>query len=323
MNSYSQIASKSVEVNIRPTITVLTPNYNTEIEIIDFLESITRQDYPIECIEIIVIDNNSTDKSVKNVQEWFKKHNQFYNTKLIELKKNFGIAKAYNVGYDNKSTESRIIIRTESDIELENNCISNLVDALMSDDSYGIIGARGVFFYDKKTLNHAARYLNWWNGDVKEFDPPTIVECDFVFGGTFAVKTEVIKSMDYFFNENRFLANELEFCTRVNRKGYKVMCQPNAIAYHKGGQTTNKLISNKFYFINIRETTFFHLEFNSSLKRFTTISFLFLSSVKQFFFSNRYALMGIISSILSYAFKRDIFVPWKKKKMLISEWLIK
>ncbi len=301
-------------------ISILTPNYNTEDEIIEFLDSILKQDYPLKSIEIVLIDNGSTDNSVHKINSWLKNNQLFYRTLLIELEKNMGIAHAYNVGYENISSVSSIIIRTESDVELDSNCVSSLVNTLLNNSSFGVVGAKGIFFHDRKRLNHAARYLNWWSGTLSEFEPSNLIECDCVFGGTFAVRKELVQKMGYFFKPDRFLANELEFCTRIKLEFMKVLCQPFAVSYHKGGNTTRKLSQKKFSFINIRESTLFHLEFNNSFKKFTSVSLLFFSSVKHLFSSNPYAIWGFFSAFFSYILKKNILLPSLGTKT-ISEWL--
>jgi GT2 family glycosyltransferase len=321
MQNFNSDEKNLIKFSKPPVVTVITPNYNTEIEIIEYLNSLKRQDYPLECIEIIIIDNGSKDKSLQNVNTWFVQNRLFYKTKLIELKKNLGIAQAYNEGYNKKSSESEIIVRTESDVELENNCLSTLVNTLMSDNNYGIVGSRGILFYDKKTINHAARYLNWWNGVVTEFDPPTLTECDFVFGGTFAIKSEIIREMTYFFKKDRFLASELELCTRVRRKGYKILCQPEAISYHKGGYTTNKLVNKKFQFVNSRESTLFHMEFNPFPSKLVLLFNAMISNVYKLIRFNKYPLCGFLSGLFSYIFNRDVYLPYDPIKKTISEWL--
>ena len=141
-----------MQITNYPIISILTPNYNTEKEIIEFLDSILNQDYPLKSIEIVLIDNGSTDDSAQKINTWLNKNQLFYRTQLIGLEKNMGIAHAYNIGYENISSESKIIIRTESDVELDINCVSSLVNTLLSNSEYGVVGAKGIFFHNRKKL---------------------------------------------------------------------------------------------------------------------------------------------------------------------------
>ena len=52
----------------KPLISVITPVFNAEDKIIPFLEALRQQDYPDDKYEIIVVDNGSTDQTVRQVQ---------------------------------------------------------------------------------------------------------------------------------------------------------------------------------------------------------------------------------------------------------------
>jgi GT2 family glycosyltransferase len=306
-----------------PLITIITPNWNTPELLMAFLESVKLQSYPAHKIEIIIIDNGSNDNSILKISEWFNANPTFFRTELISFEKNYGIAAAYNIGFDKSSTESQIIIRTESDVELETDCIKNLVVTLIENNSIGLVGARGVLYSNRNKMDHAARFMNWRTGTLTEIDPKELVECDCVFGGTFAVRKNLIQIIGYFFKSDRFLANELEFCTRVKLAGMKVVCQPNAVSYHKVGNTTGKMNRKKFSFIDARESTLFHLQYNKSLNKLTTVSFFVLGSIKKLFSNNIYPLKGFISAVFSYVLNKNVLLPWRKVDINISEWLSK
>ncbi len=53
-----------------PTVSVIIPAHNEEEYIRDCLESITRQTYPSHLLEILVVDNNSTDRTQKIANEF-------------------------------------------------------------------------------------------------------------------------------------------------------------------------------------------------------------------------------------------------------------
>src|SRR5699024_8521440 len=52
----------------KPLISVITPVFNAEGKIIPFLEALRQQDYPDDKYDIIVVDNGSTDQTVRQVQ---------------------------------------------------------------------------------------------------------------------------------------------------------------------------------------------------------------------------------------------------------------
>jgi GT2 family glycosyltransferase len=309
-------------MNEFPIVTVITPNWNTSVLLIEFLDSIKLQSYPLNKIEIIVIDNGSDDDSVLRINNWFVKNELFYRTELVALNKNYGIATAYNKGFEISSPESRIIIRTESDVELDKDSIKILIETLSSNKTIGLVGARGVLYSNRNKIDHAARFMNWRTGKLSGIDPDVLVECDCVFGGTFAVQKDLIHKMGYFFKLDRFLASEMEMCTRVKFAGFKVVCNPLAVSYHKVGNTTSKMKKKKFSFIDTRELTLFHLEFNKSLNKLTSVLLIFIASIKQLLTLNIFALRGFFSAIFSNMLNKNVLLPSAELKKL-SEWMIK
>ncbi|MAY90783.1 MAG: hypothetical protein CMN00_06360 [Rickettsiales bacterium] len=76
-------------------ISVIVPFYNSEKYIDSCLQCLLKQDLT-KPIEIILIDDASTDKSLKILKKY-----DFLNIKLYNLKKNSGPATARNLGLKN------------------------------------------------------------------------------------------------------------------------------------------------------------------------------------------------------------------------------
>ena len=74
-------------------ISVIVPVFNLEEYIGECLESILKQTF--QNIEIIVVDDNSSDASVKVIEQLARKDSRI---KMILLDKNHGAGHARNVG---------------------------------------------------------------------------------------------------------------------------------------------------------------------------------------------------------------------------------
>jgi len=79
-------------------LSIITPVYNQEELIIRCLDSIP----PRDDIEIIVIDDASTDNTYNNVKEYMKTHK---NIVLLQNKTNKGVGYSVNKGLDNATGE--------------------------------------------------------------------------------------------------------------------------------------------------------------------------------------------------------------------------
>ena len=71
-------------------ISVIIPNYNGEKIIDGCIQSLLKQEY--KDFNIIVVDNNSADDSVKIIEE------RYPSITLIKNKENLGFAAAVNIG---------------------------------------------------------------------------------------------------------------------------------------------------------------------------------------------------------------------------------
>lgn len=95
------------------SISVIVPMWNAETTIEGTLDSIKKQKYPIK--EIIVIDNNSDDNSLK-VAEKYKQKNKNLPIRIIKQPVNKGLGASYNLGL--KESKSNYTVITHSDISL-------------------------------------------------------------------------------------------------------------------------------------------------------------------------------------------------------------
>ena len=83
-----------------PKVSVIIPVYNTEKYLKKCLDSVCNQ--TLSDIEIICIDDCSTDNSLNILKEYTLKDNRI---KLIEFKENKGAAVARNTGIDEAKGE--------------------------------------------------------------------------------------------------------------------------------------------------------------------------------------------------------------------------
>ncbi len=100
---------KQVDIEISVIILV----YNAETTVLEALESIKKQACKVK--EIIVIDNHSTDNSVRIVEE-FKKKNQQLTIKIIIRDRLYAVSASYNLGV--KLAKSNYVVTFHSDSSL-------------------------------------------------------------------------------------------------------------------------------------------------------------------------------------------------------------
>ena len=101
-----------------PLVSVIVLNYNAGKLLLNCIESIKKSAY--KNLEIIVVDNISTDKSQKACKE------KYPDIKLIQNDENFGYCEGNNVGIRNANGEFVVILNPDTTVE------PNWLDHLMS-----------------------------------------------------------------------------------------------------------------------------------------------------------------------------------------------
>lgn len=84
-------------MNSLPLVTVGAIHYNNEKYVIEALESIKNQTYPN--IELLIVDDCSTDSSIALIKEWLKTYDKPY--RLIQHEKNLGVAYTCSTAMEN------------------------------------------------------------------------------------------------------------------------------------------------------------------------------------------------------------------------------
>ena len=103
-------------------VTVATINWNGGSCVKTFFESVKSQDFPKEKMEIIMVDNGSTDGSLEFVKE------NFPFVKIIEKEKNYGFATACNIAF--AAASANLFITTGNDTIMPENFVSSMVSEI-------------------------------------------------------------------------------------------------------------------------------------------------------------------------------------------------
>lgn len=113
-----------------PTVTVLITTYNYGHYIQDAIDSVIAQNFPGEDLEIIVIDDGSTDDTARRVERYGSRVRYFYKT-------NGGQASALNLGFAKANAE--IVCLLDADDLFIAGKISRIVEAFGQDSRLGLV----------------------------------------------------------------------------------------------------------------------------------------------------------------------------------------
>ncbi len=102
---------------MNPKISVIIPTYNAEKYLMNAVNSVMKQDFGFENIELILIDDNSNDGTKDILNDLSQKHE---NIKAIFLDENSGSpSKPRNIGMDNASSEYIMFLDNDDEYALD------------------------------------------------------------------------------------------------------------------------------------------------------------------------------------------------------------
>jgi len=109
-----------------PLVSFIIPTYNSEKTIKKTIQSIKSQTY--KNIEIVVVDNSNTNKTINVINRHFNK------IKIIQIKKKILPAEARNIAVRNISKKSKFISFCDSDDFLKKNKTANQIRIMQNED---------------------------------------------------------------------------------------------------------------------------------------------------------------------------------------------
>jgi glycosyltransferase involved in cell wall biosynthesis len=206
-------------------VSVIIPTYNRVNGVKRLLELIGQQTYPMDSIEVIIIDDGSSDSTPNLSRITFPYHF------LYHRQDNQGEIPARNIGA--KQSHGSILIFLDDDIIIEPDYISCLAKA--HDQYEKVIVLGNLIEQSNKSITHFSRiytqeYKNKIKGEFIRFEQFT--ECT---SGVLSVKREHFFSLGMMplgpsGGRNRW--GGLEFGYVAHNKGFQFIRCENAPAYH-------------------------------------------------------------------------------------------
>jgi len=175
-------------------ISVIIPVYNVENYIRNALDSIVRQTIGLEHLEVIMVNDFSTDNSGKIMDEYANKYENF---KAIHLPENSGAAgKPRNIGIEN-STGNYLMFLDPDDYYTENAC-EVLLNRIVV-ENVDIVFSRFVYVFENKTQKCYSIF-----GDLDEIKVKRIDEEPRLFTIPPSIWTKIFKRSFIVDNDIRF-----------------------------------------------------------------------------------------------------------------------
>ena len=201
------------------------------------LSEVKVKDYKLR---IVIIDNNSTDGTEKDIANKFPKF--IYKRNKKNLGFSAGVNKGIQIALKDKSSD--YILLLNNDTFLNGNFISKLVKTAESDPKIGITAPALKHYVGEKLFYGMEGQLNLnlakaTHRNIKTIISKKIINADFVSGCCMLIKKEVFAKAGLF-DEGYFLyLEDVDFCLKAKQAGFKAVLDPNIIIGHKVSASLN------------------------------------------------------------------------------------
>ncbi len=200
-------------------VSVVVPTYNRIFKLFRLLKSLDKLNpFPDE---IIIVDDNSKDKTEELLIRW-KKIKRNYEKKVILKSSNKGPADSRNLGL--LKSKNKLVAFTDDDVIVDKNWVRFITPKLLNSDK-NLVGVGGTvkslksdllsLYYTEHKILEAPKHLNYL---------PT-VNCCF--------KRKPLISLGGFDITFSFAGGEdTDLCLRLRRAGYHFLKEKKAVVYH-------------------------------------------------------------------------------------------
>ncbi|MEI4768833.1 glycosyltransferase family 2 protein [Psychrobacillus sp. FJAT-51614] len=232
-------------------VSIIIVNFNTKKLTLECIQSIYNANSLYE-IEIILVDNNSSDGSVDIIRKIYPKVN------VIENRQNVGFSRANNQAI--LQSKGRYVLLLNSDTIVMEDTLSKIVEFMDKDKQIGAAGCevllkngtldrachRGFptpeasFYY---MTGFAKRYPNSpkYNAYHKSYlNMDEVHEIDCLVGAFMMVRREAIDEIGLL-DESFFMYGEdIDWCFRIKKAGWKIYYYPHVSIIHYKGASSRK-----------------------------------------------------------------------------------
>lgn len=225
---------------------------------------------------IYIVDNASTDDSIKLVSE------NFPQVRIIQNKENLGYAGGYNEALKNLSED--VFVLLNSDVEVTGNWLKPIISAFKTDknlvaaqpkildfnsrDYFEYAGASGGFIDALGYPYCRGRIFETLEKDNGQYDKE--MDIFWASGACLFVRKDAFWAAGAL--DDNFFAHqeEIDLCWRLKAKGGTIKCFPQSVIYHVGGATLASA-SPKKTFYNFRNSLLMLLKNRNGSSTFAII----------------------------------------------------
>lgn len=226
----------SIEVEA-PMVEAIIVTWNKRDDVIQLLEQLKHIDYPVEKLGITVVDNDSTDGTIQEIETFYPSVN------LIKNRENLGGAGGFNAGMrwvlENRPACEYMWL-LDNDVLVDKGALRELVAVMNSNREAGICGSKIMNIENPNEVIELGAFFDYTLGNIRRNipdcieleDPQAVFEVDYVAGCSLITRTEYVKRLGLWHEHFFIYWDDMEWGARFNAFGYKVLASNASIVYH-------------------------------------------------------------------------------------------
>lgn len=260
-------------------ISIVIVNYNTHEHLRKCIDSII-ENHEIINIEIIVVDNDSSQKEIKEFPSIYP------DVRFLFLENNYGFGFGCNRGVE--LATGKYILLLNPDIIVTKNSILGLFN--YAEKSPDVACYTGLLMYENNVVAYCFNNfpdIHWEMMEAFGVGAESVVnkmlereeilsnvpfDIDWAHGACIMIRRNVFEMVKGF-DENIFLYYEdIDIQKKIKDKGYRNVCIPSSRFYHFERSSVRDLNSQKVYYFYMHKSKKYYLsKYFSKLKRFFII----------------------------------------------------
>lgn len=261
-------------MNIEKILSIITINYNGLKDTCELLDTLPLED---ETIEVIVVDNASTQDEATQIKQ------RYHKVKVIRSPKNLGFAGGNNLGIQAAQGKYLFFINNDTLLrckkeDVRSKMFQPLIVRLESSPKIGMTSPKIKFSWGDNLIQYAGytplskitlrnQSIGCGETDNGQYDTPH--PTPYAHGAAMMVKREVFDKAGLMPECYFLYYEELDWSMMIRRAGYDIWYEPSCTIYHKESQTTGQNSPLRTYYITRNRLLFAKRNISSPQKHLT------------------------------------------------------
>ena len=225
-----------------PTVTVIVLNYNGLAHLQHCFTSLGELDYPADRLELMMVDNASTDGSVDYVRSAHP------GVRVVQSNENVGFAAGNNLGA--RQAVGDHVVFLNNDMAVDRGLVKGMVETLAGDPEAVSAGAK-ILNWDGTRFDFTGAICNFAGRAAQVgFDEPyrddrydRVVPMLFACGGAMIIDRQLFLDVGGFDEDYFIYFEDVDLGWRLWLLGHKVLFAPTAVTYHRHHGTMERFPS--------------------------------------------------------------------------------